>query len=313
MPTWTLYECLVTLSRLLAPFTPFFAEEIYQNLAVRSLGDAIPDSVHLADFPVADESLIDRDLSDRMAAAREIVSLGLAARSANRLKVRQPLQAAQVGLADPTMRASVQSLDSTIAEELNVKSIEFPESVEAFVHYEVRPNFKALGPKIGKRVPLVQTALKAADPATLKAELDASGAVELPLADGTSVTLESSEVEVRLAAREGFAAEGGRVGVVLLDTALTPALISEGLARELVNRIQTVRKDLDLDYVDRIRVWVDGDDEVRESSAHSATSQRRDALRRTHLGRRPGGDPRTDRQDRGPRGGARGRESRGRG
>ena len=253
---WTLYECLLTTSRLLAPFTPFLAEAMYRNLAAGPLGDRVPESVHLTAYPEPEAALMDRDLSARMAAARETVSLGLAARSHQRLKVRQPLQGVQICLADPAMVGPVKMLAATIAEELNVKQVAFPETVEDFVHYEVRPNFKALGPRIGKRMPLLQKAIRAADPAGLKSDLDTRGEVVLSLEGGETLTLSPDEVEIRLSAREGYAAEGGRVGVVVLDTELTEALEREGLARELISRIQTLRKDLELEYVDRIRVWL---------------------------------------------------------
>jgi isoleucyl-tRNA synthetase len=254
---WTLYECLVTLSRLLAPFTPFLAEEMYQNLAAGPLGDRVPESVHLNRYPEPEEDLIDRELSARMAAARDVVKLGLAARSTHRLKVRQPLKGVQVCLADPGLVESVKQLSATIAEELNVKKIEFPGSVEDYVHYEVRPNFKRLGPKLGKRMPAVQKALREADPAALKTALDVDGRVTIALDGDDPVEVGPEEIEVRLTEREGYAAEGGRAGVVVLDTELTETLKQEGLARELVNRIQTMRKELGLEYVDRIQVWIE--------------------------------------------------------
>ncbi|MBN2489537.1 MAG: isoleucine--tRNA ligase [Planctomycetes bacterium] len=267
---WTLYECLVTLARLLAPFTPFLAEDIYRNLAAGPLGDRVPDSVHLTDYPEPVEALVDRALSARMAAARDVVSLGLAARSHHRLKVRQPLRGAQVCLADPALAGEVSKLAPTIAEELNVKTVTFPASVEDCVHYEVRPNFKVLGPRLGSRMPLVKKALGAADPAQLRAALAADGAVALALEDGETVVLGPEEVEVRLAAREGYVAEGGRAGVVVLDAEITEALRREGLARDLVNRIQTLRKELALDYVDRIRVWLEPADALAAVLAEHA-------------------------------------------
>ncbi len=270
---WTTWECLVTLGRLLAPFTPFLADDLFGNLAVAPLGERVAESVHLASWPVADESRIDRALSSRMAAARDVVSLGLAARSAHRLRVRQPLSAVQVCFADPTMAESLGSLGATVAEELNVKAVHFPASLDECVQYEVRPNFKALGPKIGKRMPLVQKALRAADPAALKRELDASGAVAVAVGDGDPITLGPDELEVRLAAKDGFAAEGGRVGVIVLDTEVTPELEREGWGREVVNRIQTMRKDLDLAYVDRISIAIDG-----PTALTDALAEHRDAI-----------------------------------
>ena len=155
----TLYECLVTVAKLLAPFTPFLAEELYQNLvAERSPG--APESVHLVDWPVADEALIDHDLSFRMGAARQVVNLGRAARNASQIKTRQPVAVAVVACR-PKERAAVESLAGVVAEELNVKRIDFVESASELVSYVVKPNYRTLGPKFGKNMPAVAAAVAA--------------------------------------------------------------------------------------------------------------------------------------------------------
>ena len=155
----TLNECLVTLSKLLAPFTPFLAEELYQNLVAERAPEA-PESVHLVDWPVADEALIDEDLSFRMAMARQVVNLGRAARNSAQIKTRQPIEVAVVA-AGRRQRAAVDSLASVVADELNVKALEYVESAGELVNYVIKPNYRTLGPKFGKNMPAVAAAVAA--------------------------------------------------------------------------------------------------------------------------------------------------------
>jgi isoleucyl-tRNA synthetase len=210
--------------------------------------------VHLASYPEADERFIDEALSRRMAAARETVSLGLSVRGEARLKVRQPLRSAKVAVADAALREALLGLRAVIAEELNVKAVELVADASSWVSYRLKPNFKALGPKVGKLMPQVKDAVQKADAARLRAELAARGACALLLSDGTRVELGPEEIEVSLEAQPGFAAASGEKVVVLLETEVDAELYSEMLARELVNRIQAARKDLKLDYVQRIEV-----------------------------------------------------------
>jgi isoleucyl-tRNA synthetase len=254
---WTLYECLTALARLVAPFLPFASEEMWQNLVRRPFGDAEPESVHLADYPEPDLASVDEDLSRRMAAVREIVSLGLQVRTVSKLRVRQPLGAAEVILADPELSAALREHEGLIRDELNVHAVHFVERADAYVTYQVKPNFRALGPRAGKRMPKLKAALAAADGGRLLRELETAGRVRIEV-DGSPFELGPHEIEVSLEAREGFAAAAGAAGVVALRTALTPELIEEGRFREVLNRVQSIRKELDLEYTGRIRLTLDG-------------------------------------------------------
>jgi isoleucyl-tRNA synthetase len=258
---WTLYECLTDLARLLAPFLPFATEELWQNLVARPFREDQPESVHLADYPEPDLAAIDEPLSREMRAVREIVSLGLQVRTANKLRVRQPLAAAEVVLSDPELAPRVLAHDGLVRDELNVHELHMASDAHAYVTYQVKPNFRALGPRVGKRMPALKAALTAADGAALLRELDANGHVTLAI-EGEPLELGPDEIAVSLEAREGFAAAAGATGVVVLHTALDDALIEEGLFREVLNRVQTFRKELDLEYTGRIRLTLDGADRL---------------------------------------------------
>ncbi len=180
----TLNECLVTLCKLLAPFTPFLAEELYQNLVAERSPEA-PESVHLVDWPVADEALIDEDLSFRMAVARQVVNLGRAARNAAQIKTRQPIEVAVVACGG-RQRAAVESLAAVVAEELNVKALEYVDSASELVSYVVKPNYRTLGPKFGKNMPAVAAAV-AALPADETGDRVGSGRSVTVTVDGQGV------------------------------------------------------------------------------------------------------------------------------
>lgn len=260
----TLYEVLVTIAGLAAPFTPFFAEEMYQNLVRGPWPEGVRESVHLCDFPTADERAIQPELSEEMRAVRELVSLGLQVRTNAKLKVRQPLDRADVVLARQDLTGRLEGYAALILDELNVKEVRFLRAGEEgqTVRYRLKPNFRALGPKLGKKVQLAKKALEQADPAKLRVEMATQGAVALEL-DGEKVALGPDEIEVAVEAAEGFAAAGDRVGVVVLHTQLTEELVDEGLAREVLSRVQALRKDLDLGYAERIHLVVAGSDRIR--------------------------------------------------
>jgi isoleucyl-tRNA synthetase len=254
---WTLYECLVESAKLLAPFLPFATEDVWQNLVGRPFPDARDESVHQCDYPEADESAVDEPLSRAMAAVREIVSLGMQVRTAEKLRVRQPLPAAEVVLAAPDLEGAISEHADLVRDELNVKELHWVPNADEYVHYRIKPNFRALGPKVGKRMPALKKALGDADGAALLARLQADGEVTLEV-EGEPVVLGPDELAVSLEAREGFAAASGPVGVVVLRTALDEALIEEGRFREVLNRVQTFRKELDLEYTGRIRLSLQG-------------------------------------------------------
>jgi isoleucyl-tRNA synthetase len=250
---WTLYECLITTSKIIAPFVPFLAEAMWQNLAVKPFGGRTLESVHLCDYPTGDRNLIDDQLSTRARAVREISSLGRAARTAAKLKVRQPLSKVEIILADRSQQLWLEDHAELIRDELNVKEVEFTTEADHYITYSVLPDLKRLGPRLGKRLPALKNALATADAGRLLAELEQNKQVTLSLPDGP-VSLDAEDLQVRLQAKPGWAAAQGKFGVVVLSTELTADLISEGLARELVHSIQTRRKEMNLDFTARIRV-----------------------------------------------------------
>ncbi len=254
---WTLYECLTTLAKLLAPFLPFAMEEIWQNLVRRPFSDAL-ESVHMADYPTSDVAQIDSALSQTMGAVRDLVSAGLQVRTTEKLRVRQPLEAAEIVLADSQQEAALREHLELIQDELNVQAVHFAAKADAYVTYRVQPQFRALGPRVGKKMPLLKQVLQDADGAALLRELEAKGCVHI-LVEGEAIELGPEEIQVSLEAREGFAAASSRAGVVVLHTTLTPQLLDEGLFREILNRVQTFRKELDLEYTARVRMSFQGD------------------------------------------------------
>lgn len=247
---WTLYECLVTLSKILAPFLPFFTEGMYRNL-VGSVDSSAPASVHLCDWPNYDENLVDETLSQEMALVREVVSVGRAARTDSKLKVRQPLSAVEVLLADHRQDDTIRRYQELIASELNVKKVELAQRAADYVDFSIKPNLKQLGPRLGKKMGAVTKALSAADPVELRQALINLGEYHLQVDDDT-IRLTADDVLVQLTAKPGYSAAQGRGAVVVLATTVTPDLKREGLAREVVHCIQGMRRDLELDYDQRI-------------------------------------------------------------
>jgi isoleucyl-tRNA synthetase len=256
---WTLYECLLTTSKLIAPFVPFMAETLWRNLAGVS-GERAPESVHLCDYPEPDVNAIDSRLSQQMQLLREIASLGRSARMEAKLKVRQPLSKVEVILAEPTYQVWLEEHHALLQDELNVKEIEYTKDATKYITYLVQPNFKRLGPRVGKLMPAVKQALAGADGGALLAQLNSEGKVRLTVADQV-IELDGEDIQVRLQPKAGWAAAQGLKCVVVLATNLTPELVREGLARDLVRVIQDRRKELNCQYTDRIEVGV-----VTESS-----------------------------------------------
>lgn len=251
---WTLYECLVTMAQLSAPFTPFFSDWTWSNLLGSTFAKA-PTSVHLSVYPRYQEARFDAVLGDEMRLVRDVVSTGLAARGAAKIKVRQPLAKIEVVVSSSAERAIVLKHQELICDELNVKTIEFTETPETYVSYKVLPNFKILGKKLGKDMGVLQGMLKNASGAALYQELRKTGAITMQLPSG-SMTFDASELEVRLEAKEGFAAEQGKASVVILLTEITPELKREGFAKDLIRAIQSLRKDAGLEYNARIEVAI---------------------------------------------------------
>jgi isoleucyl-tRNA synthetase len=250
---WTLYECLLATSKLIAPFVPFVAEAVWQNLAVEPFGVGVAESVHLCNYPTADRAVVDEVLSERMGLVREIVSLGRSARMASKLKVRQPLSLVEVILADPAHQDWLEEHGALIREELNVKRVEFAPKADQYVSYSVLPDLKRLGPRLGKQIPALKKLLAESDGGRLLTQLEAKGRVTLELPQGP-LELDSDDLQVRMQAKPGWAAAQGPSCVVVLSTELTEELLAEGLAREVVHAVQNRRRDLDCRYTDRIAV-----------------------------------------------------------
>ncbi len=250
----TLYECLVTITKVIAPFVPFMAETLYQNLVAQQ-DSAAPESVHLCDYPTADESLIDSPLSYRMALVREIVSLGRSARSTAKLKVRQPLKKVEIVLADDTNYNWLESHAQLVASELNVKEVAYTTDAHEYIDYMILPDLKKLGPKLGKNLGALRNWLKTANAKALLNQMKMAGTVSVEL-NGVSFNLTEEELLIRLNAKPGWAAAQGEYCVVVLSTDLTDELIAEGVAREIVHAIQNQRKESGCEYTDRIAVGI---------------------------------------------------------
>jgi len=251
----TLYECLVTVSKLLAPSMPFLSEAMYRNLVLSSDASA-PESVHLAMWPTYDAGLIDQKVMDDMRLAQKLVSLGHAARNSANLKVRQPLSEGLFVVRYPAEKPVVEALAGTIAEELNIKAVRVAESAAEMVSYSLNPLPQVLGRALKGDFPKVQKALREGDPADVdrwaKALL-AGDAISVEV-DGASYTVTPEQCEVVQSAAEGYAVAEDYGYLAALATTLTPELVREGLAREFVRRVQTLRKEADFDISDRIAV-----------------------------------------------------------
>jgi len=270
-----LYEVLTTLARLLAPFTPFVADLLHRHL-VRSQGRGA-DSVHLEDWPAAPAAAggglpgrAEPELEAAMAAIQRIVSLGRAARNTHAVKTRQPLAAVTLVTADEALPGRVAPYEELLRDELNVHQIRWAAERGAYVRCEVKPVYKKTGPRFGKRMKEVAAALAAADGDALAAELEERGAVAVDTATGRE-ELAADEVEVRLVEKEGTATQGDRELLVALETELTAELVAEGRAREVVHLVQAARKEMDLDYADRVRLVYAAEGELAAAvAAHAA-------------------------------------------
>lgn len=258
---WTLYECLVTMSRLMAPFTPFFADELYQNLVATPFGAAVHESVHLCDYPTGQADIIDEELSGKMAVVQEIVAHGRAARASGRIKVRQPLGEVEIVLADPSRQAQIEPFDELIREELNVKSVHYVQNPEQYVEFTIKPDFKQLGPRLGGKVKKLAGVLQQVDASDARRAILESGSCTVEL-DGEPVELTGQDVQISLVAHEGFVASQGRDAMVVLKTELTDELVQEGKAREIVHHVQNIRKEQDLPYEARIELAVAGNETI---------------------------------------------------
>jgi isoleucyl-tRNA synthetase len=247
----TLYHVMVKFTRLLSPFIPFITEAIYQNL-VGAVYPQAYQSIHHTAWPQEDQSTIDASLLEQMELARQVASLGLSARNSAGLKVRQPL--ARVLVYAGSRRNLSPELVDIVMDELNVKAFEFVEEAGKLVAYRILPDNKLLGPRFGAQFPRVRTALAALDPAAVAAAVSAGHSLSVEV-DGETVELAPQEVLVETQPAEGLAVAADKLATVAVDATLTPELKAEGQAREIVRRIQAMRKDAGFDIADRITTY----------------------------------------------------------
>ena len=258
----TLYECLEKLSRLMAPVSPFFADWLFTNLDAVT-GRVGKSSVHHTDFPKADVSVIDRSLEERMQMAQDASSLVLSLRKKVNIKVRQPLQKVLIPVLDPTMKVQLQQVEDLIKAEVNVKEIQYLSDSDGFIKKKIKPNFVALGKKLGAQMKAVSAALGGFSQEDI-AKLEKDGEYNL-LIDNKIITLQINEVEIASEDIPGWVVAGKNALTVALDVTVTPELAQEGNAREFVNRIQKIRKDNGYDVTDRIGVEVAGSPMLNQS------------------------------------------------
>jgi isoleucyl-tRNA synthetase len=255
----TLWQCLETLSRLLAPFTPFAAETLYQKL--HSYHHAPFPSVHLADWPKADQALIDTPLLECTAVLQKVVSLGRAARAESGHRVRQPLPEVLVRVRNDAEQTALEGLADQLIEELNVKAIRFLGSNEAFLEYDLKPNLRVVGRKYGKLVPALKQRLTEVNGKEVAAAVSAGQPYTIEV-EGQTLELQPDEVLVEARSPEGYAAQEDGGYLVALSTDLTPELEREGLARDIVRHVQELRKASGLEISDRIELYISGDSEM---------------------------------------------------
>ncbi len=254
----TLYTALVTVAKVAAPMIPFMTEDIYQNL-VRNIDPTAPESIHLCDFPTAKTEWIDKELENDMEAVLEIVVMGRACRNEANIKNRQPIGKMFVKAAN----ALPQFFADIIRDELNVKELVFTDDVRAFTSYSFKPQLKTVGPKYGKLLGKIRQMLPQLDGNAAMDELKANGAITLMIED-QEVRLEESDLLIETAQVEGYVSQTEADLTVVLDTNMTPELIEEGFVRELISKIQTMRKEADFEVTDRIRIYVQGNEKIAE-------------------------------------------------
>ena len=252
----TLYTALTTVVKLAAPMVPFITESIYRNL-VCSVDDKAPISVHLCDFPVADEAMIDTELEAEMELVLEIVVLGRAARNASNIKNRQPIGNMYVK-ADRQLDDFFKEI---VASELNLKAVSFKDDMEEYLSYSFKPQFKVLGPKVGKQIGEVKAALAGINGHAAKAELESTGKLKLTLKSG-EVELLPEDVDITMSQTEGFATQRYGNVTIALETTLSQELIEEGFVREIISKLQTMRKENGFQVVDHITVYAAGNDKL---------------------------------------------------
>ena len=252
----TLYTALVTVAKTAAPMIPFMTEEIYQNL-VRSIDKDAPESVHLCDFPVVNEAMIDAELEQNMEEVLKLVVMGRACRNTANIKNRQTIGKMFVKAA----KALPVFYQEIVAEELNVKEIVFTDDVRDFTSYSFKPQLKTVGPKYGKLLGGIRAALLEVDGNTAMDELNASDALKLDI-NGQEVVLFREDLLIETAQMEGYVSENDNAITVVLDTNLSEELLEEGFVREIISKVQTMRKEADFEVMDKIKVTYEGSEKA---------------------------------------------------
>ena len=254
----TLYHALVTIAKTAAPMIPFMTEDIYQNL-VRSVDKDAPESIHLCDFPTVNEAWIDKDLEADMKELLEIVVLGRACRNTANIKNRQPIGTMYV----KAEKKMSEFYTDIIADELNVKEVKFADDVESFISYSFKPQLRTVGPKYGKLLGGIRQALTDINGTAAMNELRTNGVLKLDI-NGNDVELTEEDLLIETAQTEGYVSESDGETSVVLDTNLTPELIEEGFVREIISKIQTMRKEAGFEVMDKIKVYAHGNDKIQD-------------------------------------------------
>mgnify|MGYP000602414963 FL=1 len=254
----TLYHALVTIAKTAAPMIPFMTEDIYQNL-VRSVDKDAPESIHLCDFPTVNEAWIDKDLEADMKELLEIVVLGRACRNTANIKNRQPIGTMYV----KAEKKMSEFYTDIIADELNVKEVKFADDIESFISYSFKPQLRTVGPKYGKLLGGIRQALTDINGTAAMNELRTNGVLKLDI-NGNNVELTEEDLLIETAQTEGYVSESDGETSVVLDTNLTPELIEEGFVREIISKIQTMRKEAGFEVMDKIVVYAHGNDKIQD-------------------------------------------------
>jgi isoleucyl-tRNA synthetase len=258
----TLYTCLLTVSKLAAPIAPFFMDKLYRDLTLATKGEKF-DSVHLAEFPKYVENFVDKSLESKMQKAQTISSLVLSLRKKEMIKVRQPLQKVMIPVLDAGFRAEIEAVSDLIKAEVNVKEIVLLDDASGILVKQIKPNFKALGPRFGKDIGLIAKEIQSFSAAQIN-QLDKEGSISIVIS-GNSIILSLAEVEISSQDIEGWLVANSNGITVALDITISDELKQEGIARELVNRIQNIRKDSGFEVTDKIKVHLQKNAELESA------------------------------------------------
>ncbi|HQK39356.1 MAG TPA: DUF5915 domain-containing protein, partial [Flavobacterium alvei] len=258
----TLYTCLLAISKLGAPIAPFYMDKLYKDLTQATQSEKF-DSVHLAEFPKFVENFVDKSLESKMQKAQTISSLVLSLRKKEMIKVRQPLQKVMIPVLDENQRAEIEAVSDLIKAEVNVKEVTLLDDASGILVKQIKPNFKALGPRFGKDMGLIAKEIQSFSQVQIS-QLDKQGSIDIVIS-GNSITLSQEEVEISSQDIEGWLVANSNGITVALDITISPELKEEGIARELVNRIQNIRKDSGFEVTDKIKVHLQKNAELENA------------------------------------------------